>query len=201
MQNMESNLRCAACSSAPRAACVSGFKRLLQESSAIAITACLFLCLAVISCGGVSGSVSNPAQPQDFSITATPATVTIVAGGQGQKISVNAVPANGFTGTVTITLTGLPTGVTASPATLALTPATAQNVTLTAASTAAAGNATVTFTGTSGTLSHSATAALTISTAPPPPDFSLTAAPSKLTIVAGGTGQPVAVNEIGRAHV
>ncbi|MGA3344069.1 MAG: hypothetical protein ABSC76_04280 [Terracidiphilus sp.] len=150
----------------------------------------------MISCGGVSGSVSNPAQPQDFSITATPATVTIVAGGQGQKISVNAVPANGFTGTVTITLTGLPTEVTASPATLSLTPGTAQNVTLTAASTATAGSATVTFTGTSGTLSHSATAALTISTAPPPPDFSLTAAPSKLTIVAGGTGQPVAVNAV-----
>jgi hypothetical protein len=106
---------------------------------------------------------------------------------------VNAAAANGFTGLVTVAITGLPSGVTASPATLSLTPGSAQNVTLTAASTAAPGSATVTFTGSSGTIIHSATVALTISATSLPPDFSLTVSPNSLTIVAGTTGSPVSV--------
>ncbi|WP_236657407.1 pyrrolo-quinoline quinone [Acidisarcina polymorpha] len=62
-------------------------------------------------------------------------------------------------------ITGLPAGVTANPASLTLTPGTAQSVTLTAAAATAAGAATVTFTGTSGTLSHAATVALTVQAA------------------------------------
>ncbi|MGA9672159.1 MAG: hypothetical protein WBQ94_23300, partial [Terracidiphilus sp.] len=99
---------------------------------------------------------------------------------------------NSFSGTVSASITGLPSGVTANPATLTLIPGTAQNVTLTAASTTAAGSATVTLTGTSGTLSHTATVALTIS-APPPPDFSLTVSPTSLTIVDGAASSPVSV--------
>ncbi len=135
----------------------------------------------------------QPLTQQDFSLTATPSNLTIVVGSTGQPISLNAVPANGFTGMVAVAVTGLPAGITASPTSLTLTPGTAQNLTLTAASSAAAGNATVTFTGTSGTLSHSATVALTISATPPPPDFSLTVSPTSLTLTAGATGSPVSV--------
>jgi hypothetical protein len=63
----------------------------------------------------------------------------------------------------------LPSGVTANPATLALTPGTAQNVTLTASKNAQTGAATVSFTGNAGALSHVATLALTVQT-PPIPD-------------------------------
>jgi hypothetical protein len=63
-----------------------------------------------------------------------------------------------------VAITGLPTGVTASPATLSLTPGTTQSTTLTAAATAATATANVTFTGTSGSLSHAATLALTVQT-------------------------------------
>ena len=150
----------------------------------------LLPCLALICCDSAPQPVTNPG---DFSLTSTPGTITLVSGGAGQGISVNAVPANGFTGVVTVAFTGLPAGVTANPATLTLTPGMAQNVTLAAASTAAAGNATVTLTGTSGTLSHSAAVALTVSAAPPPPDFSLAVSPASLTIVAGATGSPVSI--------
>jgi outer membrane protein assembly factor BamB len=91
--------------------------------------------------------------------------VTVFAGAPGQGFTVNAVPENGFKGTVTVTLTGLPAGVTANPATLTLTPGTAQNMALTAASVAVAGSATVTVVGTSGSLTHSAALALTVQTA------------------------------------
>jgi hypothetical protein len=129
----------------------------------------------------------------DFSLTATPTSVTIVAGAAGSPVSVLATPLRGFKGTVAVAITGLPTGVTATPASLTLTPGTAQSVTLTAASTVAAGTAVVTLTATSGTLRHSATVALTVSAAPPPPNFSLTVSPTSLTIVAGAAGSKVNV--------
>jgi hypothetical protein len=55
--------------------------------------------------------------------------------------------------------------VTANPTALLLTAGIAQNVTLTAASTAAPGSATITFTGTSGNLLHTAPLALTVQAA------------------------------------
>jgi hypothetical protein len=91
--------------------------------------------------------------------------MTVVAGGGGGQVSVLATGANSFTGPVAVSITGLPSGVTANPATLTLTPGTAQNVTLTAAANAAAATPTITFTGTSGSLTHAASLALTVQTA------------------------------------
>jgi len=71
---------------------------------------------------------------------------------------------NGFTGSVTLAASGLPSGVTAVFAT---NPTTGSSVlTLTAGSTAAVGSATVTIKGTSGSLTASTTIALTISCTP-----------------------------------
>ncbi len=156
------------------------------SSKSLVGCATFLFCLMLLSCGGSS----TPA-PGDFTLTSTPATVTLVQGGASQSISVNAMPVNGFTGTVVITITGLPAGVAATPGTLTLIPGTAQNVTVTAAASAAPGNATLTFTGTSGTLSHAATVAATVSA--PPPDFALTLAPTSLTLVAGGANALVSV--------
>jgi hypothetical protein len=142
-----------------------------------------FLCLLLLaSCGGGSA----PAPPAgDFTLTATPASVPLVLGGVGQQISVNAVPANGFTGMVNVAIAGLPNGVTAQPAALSLTPGAAQTVTLTASASATVG-AMVTFTGTSGGLSHSAMVAAIIFS--PPPDYTLAVSPASVTIVAGAAG-------------
>ena len=125
-----------------------------------------------------------PAAAGDFTLTASPASVSLVPGGAGQQISVSAVPANGFMGMVNVAIAGLPAGVTAQPATLSLTPGTAQTVTVTATASAVAGSAMVTFAGTSGALSHSAAVAVAVS-APPPPvaDFSLTALPASVSLV------------------
>ena len=98
-------------------------------------------CLMLLSCGGGSKTPEG-----DFTLTSTPATVMLVQGGVSQSISVNALPVNGFAGTVAVTITGLPAGVAATPGSLILMPGTAQNVTVTAAASAAMGNATLTFT-------------------------------------------------------
>ena len=153
------------------------------------IAACGFLLSLLLSaCGG--GTTLAPAP--DFSLAATPATVAVTAGGSGQAVVLIAAAINGFTGNVTVAISGLPSGVTASPASVTLTPGVAATVTLTAGATAAAGSPTITFTGTSGTLSHTATVTLTVSV-PAPPDFSLTLSPTSLTLNIGGAGAPVSV--------
>jgi hypothetical protein len=146
-------------------------------------------CILLLSCGGGS----KPAAEGDFALTSTPANITLIPGGTGQQISVNAMPANGFAGMVNLAITGLATGVMVQPATLTLTPGAALNVTVTAAANAVAGSSTLTLTGTSGALSHSSTVTATISVPPPPPDFSLAISPTSLTIVPGATGSPVSV--------
>lgn len=139
-------------------------------------------------------SVAEAPPPADFTLIATPASLSITAGAAGLPVTLTATPGNGFNDPVAVSMSGLPAGVTAVPATLNLTPGTPQSVTLTAAANATVGKATVTFTGTSGSLTHTASVALTVAAAPPPPDFSLSVNPQSLTLTAGASGQQVAVN-------
>ena len=158
-------------------------------SKTLAGCSSFLFCLVLLSCGGGS----KPAAEGDFTLTSSPTNVTLVPGGAGQQVSVNAVPANGFAGLVNVAVTGLPTGVTAQPATLTLTPGTAQSVTISATASAAASSATLTLTGTSGMLSHSVAVAATISAPAPPPDFALAVSPASLSLTPGAGGSQVSV--------
>ncbi|MCU1222425.1 MAG: Pyrrolo-quinoline quinone repeat-containing protein [Edaphobacter sp.] len=136
----------------------------MRSCSKVLLTCSTLVGLVLTSCGGGS----KPAPQADFSLSATPTTVTLLPGGTGQQISINAAPVNGIASMVSIAITGLPSGITAQPSTLTLTPGTAQTVSLTAAPATVAANSTVTFTGTSGSLTHSASLALTVQTVPIP---------------------------------
>jgi hypothetical protein len=109
--------------------------------------------------------VAPPPAQADFSLAVSPASLNLTVGGAGQPVQVTATALNGFSGTASVALSGLPAGVTANPASLSVTPGTPQSVTLTAGNTAQAGSANVVFTGTSGSLSHTATLALTVAAA------------------------------------
>ncbi len=102
------------------------------------------------ACGAASAS---------FTLSDSPSSLSIAQGKSGTStITVN--PANGFTGSVTLAASGLPSGVTASFGT---NPTTGASVlTLTASSSATTGSATVTVTGTSGSLTATTTIALTV---------------------------------------
>ena len=168
------------------------------SSSAVAGTASVALT-------GTSGSLSHNATASlqvgaapagDFSLAVAPSMITVVPGGVAQVLSVAASPTNGFDGTVAVTIGSLPAGVTASPTTLSLTPTNSLGqITITASSSAVAGSASVALTGTSGSLSHNATASLQVGTAPPLPvgDFSLAVAPSMITVAPGGAAQVLSV--------
>jgi hypothetical protein len=120
----------------------------------------------------------------DYTLSASPASLTIVQGNSATStITVN--PSNGFTGSVSLSASGLPSGVTASFNPTSTTGT--STLTLTASSTATTGAATVTITGTSGSLSHTTTINLTIN-APAAPDYTLSASPTSLTIVQGNSG-------------
>src|SRR5437016_5037670 len=127
---------------------------------------------------------SNCGGAADFSLSASPASVSVTQGGStSSTITVN--PVNGFTGSVSLSASGLPSGVTAS-----FNPASttgSSTLTLTASSTATTGTATVTITGTSGSLSHSTTISLTVNAAAAP-NFSLSASPASLTVKQGTSG-------------
>ena len=140
---------------------------------------------------GVSGSLTQTTAlsltvngTPNFTLSPSPNSVTITQGSSGTS-TVTITPLNGFSGNVTLSASGLPSGVTASfnpnPAT------TTSTLTLTASATAATGTVTVTVTGTSGTLTNTTTLSLTVNA--PVQSFSLSASPNAVTIVKGaGSG-------------
>ena len=147
------------------------------------------LVLLLAGCGSNSTSKSSA----DYTLTATPASVTLAPGGSA-TMSVTAIASGSFSSAVSVAISGLPSGITASPSTTSLTPGTSQTITLKAATSAVAGSATVTLTGTSGALIHTVATPLTVTAPAPVPDFSLTIATNSLSITAGsGAGATVAV--------
>ncbi len=140
--------------------------------------------IASFSFAGCSGSPT-------FTLTPSPNTVSITQGGSATS-TITITPLNGFTGTVTLSASGLPSGVTAG---FSPNPATATStLTLTASSTAATGTVTVTITGTSGSLTNTTTLSLTVNATVTGPTVTVT--PASLSwggIVVGATGGKKAV--------
>ena len=162
---------------------------------------CIWIVLMAVWTVGCSSVTQNPTSPPvtaDFSLTASPASASLTAGGSAQAVTVTAVAVSGFSGTVTVSLAGAPSGVTASPATLTLTVGTPQQVSFTAGAGAAAANTTVVLTGTSGAKTHTASVSLTVGAGgtAPPPDFSLQLSPSSAALTAGGAAQSVTVTAV-----
>src|SRR5215467_7748559 len=135
----------------------------------IRLVSCYLACallFAFIACGSNSSTDNNKPQP-DFTLMLSSGSLSITAG-TAQNLTVSATASNGFTGTINVTFSGMPSGVTANPSTASLTPGTPQTIKVSAAANAAVGSASVAVNGVSGSLSHMATLALTINAIPPP---------------------------------
>jgi hypothetical protein len=95
----------------------------------------------------------------NFSLSASPSSLSVTQGTSGSS-TITVTPSGGFTGSVSLSTSALPAGVTASFGT---NPTTGSSVlTFTASSTATTGTSSITITGTSGTLSHTTSISLTI---------------------------------------
>lgn len=116
----------------------------------------------VTSCGGGGGGVQPPSAPSpDFSLSASSSSL-MVAAGSSATTSVTVAASNGFTSPVTIRVTGLPSGVSVSPASLQVTPGQSGQLTFTPAAYVLPSTASLTLTGSSASLSHSATISLVV---------------------------------------
>lgn len=115
----------------------------------------------------------------DYTLAASPTSVSEAQGASATS-TITITPTGGFSGSVALSASGLPSGVTAafSPASATST----STLTLTASGTATTGTSTVTITGTSGSLSHTSTLSLTVTAASQSQaDFSLSTSPSSVS--------------------
>src|SRR5919204_179362 len=97
----------------------------------------------------------------DFAIGVSPTSQQVLQGDQNTyTVTVSSVA--GFSGQVSLSVSGLPKGVTATASPSTVTPTGSSTLTVVAASNASLGTYTLSITGTSGNLSHSAQVALTV---------------------------------------
>jgi len=132
-----------------------------------------------------SGLIDALTQPQgpSFTLSANPNSLSIQQGGSAPS-TITVTPHNGFNGSVTLAVSGLPNGVTAgfnpNPT------STASTLTLTVGAAAAIGTSTITISGTSGSLNAQTTLQLTVTGTGP----TVTLTPSSLAFAnttVGGT--------------
>jgi len=130
------------------------------------------------NCGG--------APTPDFSVSASPASQTVVQGNQA-SYTVTVAASGGFAGSVSLTAAGIPSGATATFSPTSITSgsgSSTMNVTTTAST--VAGSYTLTITGTSGSLTHSTTVTLVVNSAGSA-NFSISASPSSRTVTRGNS--------------
>lgn len=132
-------------------------------------------------------ALAGPAVP-GFTLSASPASVSVVQGNSGNSTITSAVT-GGFNSAVSLAASGQPTGVTVSFGTnpIASPGSGTSAMTITVASSTVTGTYPITVTGTSGSITETATVSLTV-TAPVPPGFSLSASPASVSVVQGNTG-------------
>ncbi len=114
----------------------------------------LFLSLFLLGgCGGSSGGGGNPSPSADFSLS-VPANASTEQGSL-TTVTIGMTAINGFNSQVSVTISGMPIGVTATPSQFNLSPGGQQSVVIAASLTAAVATSALSVTGTSGTLQHS----------------------------------------------
>jgi hypothetical protein len=130
-----------------------------------------YLCTAVAGYDGPTGIGSpnasamaggtQPPPANDFSISACPTSVSVVAGNSGTS-TISTATTSGSAQTVTFSSSGAPAGVTVSFSPASVTSGASATATIATASTTAAGTYSLTITGTAASGAHSATVSLTV---------------------------------------
>ena len=137
--------------------------------------------------GSISGStILTVTAPPNFTLTASPTSVTVTQGSQGSSTLTTTV-SNGFNNAITLSASGVPSGTTVSfsPNPIAAPGSGSSTMTIAVGTSTAPGTYTLTVTGSGGGTQHTATVILTVN---PPPDFTLTAAPASLGVAQGNQG-------------
>ena len=135
------------------------------------------------NCGG-------PANP-DFSISASPSSVTAIQGGAAATSTATVTSLNGLSDTINLTLSGCPTNATCTltPNSVTLTSngSAVSTLSVTAAANTPTGAYTVTITGT-GTTTGPHSTQVAVNVIQSTPDFTITVTPTSLTVSRGTSG-------------
>ena len=129
----------------------------------------------------LAGSSSGPG----FSLSASPASVTVAQGSNGSS-TITSTVTGGFASAIVLSATGQPTGVTVGFSPTSITGAGTSTMTLTVASSTATGTYGITVTGTSGSTVESTTVSLTVTGTKP--NFTISASPTSISVAKNSSG-------------
>src|SRR3989440_648590 len=126
--------------------------------------------------------VVNSASSGNFSLSASPTSRTVTAG-NSTSYTATVTPSGGFTGSVSLSVSGLPSGASAtfSPASIAGSGNSTMSVTTSTSTPTGSYTLTITGTSTSPSLTHSTTVTLVVNS------FSISASPSSRTVARGNS--------------
>lgn len=136
-----------------------------------------------------SATLSLTVAASGFTLSLSPTSLSVAAGSSAAS-TLSVTAQSGFTGTITLTTSGVPAGMTTG---FSCSGASCK-VVFAAASTLSPGPYTVKLTGTSGTITSSATILISVL---PPPSFTLSASPTGFIVPIGG-GNTTTIAVIGR---
>ena len=129
---------------------------------------------------GTSGSLTHTAAvtlgvtgAAGFTVSVSPASASVTAGG-GASYSVSVAAVNGFSGSVNLSVSGLPAGASSGFSANPVAAGASSTLGITTTTATAAGNYSLTITGMSGTSTASARTTLVVASAPPPPSGAIT---------------------------
>jgi hypothetical protein len=132
--------------------------------------------------GGVqSQPVTRTVDVTDFTLSASPGSQSVLPGSTG-SYTVSTTPQNGFSGTISFGVTGLPSGATASFSPTSVGAGQSTTLTVATVTTIAPGSYALTITASSGPLSHSVGVTLVVAG-----DFSIGVTPSSRTTSKDGS--------------
>jgi PKD repeat protein len=132
--------------------------------------------------GLTSAAATRTITVQDFSLSATPSSQS-VSPGSSASYTAMVTPVGGFSGTTAFSISGLPSGASASFSPASVTGSGSTTVNVSTSGTTPSGSYPLTITATSGSLSHSVDVTLVVNG-----DFSISATPASVTIARGGNG-------------
>ncbi|MGB6192584.1 MAG: S53 family peptidase [Terracidiphilus sp.] len=136
--------------------------------------------------GLMSALTSGTTTSSSFSVSASPSSLSVAQGSTGSA-TISVAPVGSFSGAVTLSASGLPTGVTAAFGANPIAGGTGSSaLTFTVASSTVAGTYNVTVTGTSGTTVVTTTVSLTVTGTTA--GFAINASPTSLSIARSGSG-------------
>lgn len=132
--------------------------------------------------------IFNPGTSPAFTLTTSPTSLSVTQGSSATS-TISTSVSNGFNSSIALSISGLPTGVTASfsPATIAAPGSGSSTLTFTASSTATTGTFNTTVTATGGGITHTAVIPVTVNAASAP-NFTVSASPTSLSVAAGSSG-------------